>query len=110
MSDDRKATQLIGILMNENPDVNTKMKYHYKKQINEIINGSAKNNIIFNLLKKIDQLNEDVEFEKEANIRKTETNDELKSEVKLLKKYQDNLIDEFGEKSYEYQAYTGSNL
>lgn len=106
-------TIFLDIIKEVDPDMNRQMKSYYKKQMTQMNEDESKENLVFKLCNKIWEMREDeIRLYKQDVQRlqeiKEEKNDDIKQykiTIDNYKYHENNLIEEFGEKSHEYQIY-----
>ena len=97
-------------IMNLDPDISRQMKSHYKKQFIEISEGESDENLLFKLCKKISELEDEVKASRQNYYELKRDVNQYEITCKAYKQKEEHLIEEFGEKSYEYNIYKDGDL
>ena len=97
-------------IMNLDPDMSKQMKSHYKKQFIKITEGETSENLVFKLCKKISDLEDEVKATRQNYYELKQDVKQYKITIDAYKEKQDHLIEEFGEKSYEYNIYQNGDI
>jgi len=92
------------------PDMSKQMKSHYKKQFVEITEGEKGENLLFKLCKKISDLENEVKASRQDYYELKNDTRQYGITIKCYQQKEEHLIEEFGDKSYEYNIYKNGDL
>ena len=97
-------------IKNLDPDMSKQMKSHYKKQFIQITEGESSENLLFKLCKKISDLEDEVKASRQNYYELKQDMKQYEITIKSYKQKEQHLIEEFSEKSYEYNIYKSGDL